>query len=256
VANFYLYADESGKFNRKSEYTSFCGFIAPDLEWWRFGQDWDHCRFSWGVPAVHMAEISDPDRKPDSEWAKVKKAWGITWEDRKRDMLMEFAKVIRMANLVCVGCTVDAEYYEKMPETDYKRGMGDPLYLAFYNLVRNAIDKLDWLHDKNTLSVVIDDDQQSSENYYNLLGQMRKRFSREINERISGLAFGNDVAFPGLQAADMIAYESRNLIRARKADKTTPPSQIYALMTKNGLHQPTLYTPEFLDLINKDNEKI
>jgi hypothetical protein len=76
VANFYLYADESGKFNRKSEYTSFCGFIAPDLEWWRFGQDWDHCRFSWGVPAVHMAEISDPDRKPDSEWAKVKKALG------------------------------------------------------------------------------------------------------------------------------------------------------------------------------------
>jgi hypothetical protein len=54
--------------------------------------------------------------------------------------------------------------------------------------------------------VVIDDDQQSSENYYNILGSVRKQFPKEVNDRIAELGFGNDVAYPGLQAADMIAY--------------------------------------------------
>jgi hypothetical protein len=252
---FYLYADESGKF-KKSEITSFCGFVAPDLEWWRFAQEWDSCRFTWGVPAIHMAHITDPDRDESGEWGKVKKAWGNTWELRKKDMLLAFARVIRGANLVCVGNSVDAVHYEKMPETDYKRDMRDPLYLSFYNMVRNAIDKLDCLHTSHTLSVVIDDDQQSSENYYNLLGAMRKQFPKDVSDRISELAFGNDVAYPGLQAADMIAYESRGLMILRKQNPTTPPSPIYALMTKDGLHQPTMFTPEFLDILNKDKDHV
>ncbi len=143
-----------------------------------------------------------------------------------------------------------------MPETDYKRNMRDPLYLSFYNMIRNAIDKLDALHTMHTLSVVIDDDQQSSENYYSLLSAMRQAFPREISDRISELAFANDVAYPGLQAADMISYESRNLMIMKKHDPTAAPTKIYALMTKNGLHQPTLFTPEFLDILNKDKDYV
>lgn len=251
---FYLYADESGKFNRKSEYTSFCGFVAPDLEWWRFGQEWEACRFGWEVPAVHMADIAHPENS--EAWLKVKQRWGNTWDKRKDDMLMSFGKLVYTANLVCVGSTIDAAHYEKMPDTDYKRDMKDPLYLAFYNLVRNAIDKLDNLHTEHTLSVVIDDDQQSSENYYNLLGAMRKQFPKEVSERISALGFGNDVAYPGLQAADMLAYESRRLMVERKKDPNAPPSSLYGTLTKLGLHQPTLYTPFFLDILNKDKDRV
>jgi hypothetical protein len=255
---FCLYADESGKLG-KSEYTSFCGFVAPDVEWWRFSQEWDHCRFSWGsVPAIHMAHITDPERDASGAWAKVKQKWGVTWEERKNDMLLAFAKVIRGSNLVCVGNTVDAAHYENMAETDYKREMRDPLYLSFYNMVRDAIDHLDGLHTAHTLSVVIDDDQQSAENYYNILGSMRKQFPTEVSKRISELGFGNDVAYPGLQAADMIAYESRGLMIKRKqsGNPRERPSQLYALMTREGLHQPTMYDPYFLDILNKDKDRV
>lgn len=250
VANFYLYADESGKM-QKSEYTSFCGFVAYDLEWWRFYQEWESCRFSWEVPAIHMAYIHDPTRDKSGAWGKVKDRWGNTWEHRKQDMLQAFARVIRTSNLVCVGSTIDSEHFVKMPDKPYKQAMGnDPLYLAFYNLVRNAIDKMDNVQGHHTLSVIIDDDQQSAHNYYDLLGSMRKQFPKDVSERISELGFANDVAFPGLQAADMIAYESRSLMIAKKQDPDTEPSLIYALMTKEGLHQPTLYTPYFLDMLN------
>src|SRR5438105_6176250 len=100
---FYLYADESGKFNRQAEYTSFCGFVAPDTEWWRFGTEWDACRFAWDVPAIHMAHSTDPERDKSGAWAAVKQKWGNTWEQRKKDMLLGFARVIRGSNLVCVG---------------------------------------------------------------------------------------------------------------------------------------------------------
>jgi len=105
---------------------------------------------------------------------------------------------------------------------------------------------------------VIYDDQQSAENYYNLLGGMRKEFPEAVSKRISELGFGNDVAYPGLQAADMIAYESRALMieRKRTGNPKAPSSMIYALMTREGLHQPTLYDPYFLDILNKDKDRV
>ena len=82
---------------------------------------------------------------------------------------------------------------------------------------------------------------------------MRKQFPKEVNDRISQLAFANDVAYPGLQAADMIAYESRGLmILKRQHPATATPTVMYGLMTNFGLNEPTLYTPEFLDILNKD----
>ncbi len=253
---FYLYADESGKFNRKSEYVSFCGFVGQDLEWWRIGQEWDNCRLAYSVPAIHMSYISDPDRDPSGQWAEVKRKWGASWDRRKQEMLIDFARIIQQAHVACVGCTVDAAHYGTMQETDYKRSMHNPLYLAFYNLVRNALDKLDWLPGGQLMSVIIDDDQESSENYYNLLAAMRKQFPAEVHKRIAALSFANDVAFPAIQAADMIAYESRTLMLARKLDSNIPPSSVYVLMTKNGLHEPTRYTPEFLDILNKDKDRV
>jgi hypothetical protein len=251
---FYLYADESGKFNRKSEYTSFCGYVTSELEWWRFGVEWEACRHKWQVPAVHMADIAHPENC--EAWAAIKSKWGKTWDKRKEDMLRSFGRIVLQSNAVAVGSTVDSAYYEKMPETDYKRDMHDPLYLAFYNLVRNALDTLDNTSTCHTLSVIVDDDQQSAENYYNLLGGMRKQFPIEVNSRISQLAFGNDVAYAGLQAADMLAYESRRLMVERKKDSAIAPSDLYVALTLQGLHQPTFYDPHFLDILNKDKDHV
>ena len=43
MADFYLYADESGKL-QSAPYTSFCGFVTHHTEWQRFSQAWENCR--------------------------------------------------------------------------------------------------------------------------------------------------------------------------------------------------------------------
>src|SRR6266567_930783 len=243
---FYLYADESGKL-KQSPYTSFCGFVASDLEWWRFAQEWESCQISFGVPALHMSYIQYPDRDKSGRWAEIRRKWGNGWEARKQDMFKAFARVIYGSNLVCAGATIDSDYFLKMTDPRVRERMRDPLYMAFYSLVRSAIEKIDCAGKRHFLSVVIDDDREQSENYYSVLSSMRKNFPKEIDERISEIGFANDVAYPGIQAADLIAYESRDLMIKRKNDPTVAISELYGVLTKGGLHQPMLYGSKDLD---------
>lgn len=252
MANFYLYVDESGKLNSKSEYTSFCGFISHQSEWWRFSQEWDNHRHAWGCPPIHMALIGHPEWDKSGQWQAYKTKLGTTWDIRREQILVDFSDLIRLSTLVCVGTVVDADHYRAMPDSDYKREMKDPLFLAFYNVVRNALDTIDTVHPNRTdaLAVIVDDDQQNSLDCYTLLNQMRSQFPDAIGKRVDMMAFGNDKAYAGLQAADMIAYEARVRMIAKKQDPKSGPTRLYAAMTRDGLHQPTLYTPEFLDILN------
>jgi len=248
VAEFYLYTDESGKL-QSSDYTSFCGYVAHTSEWQRLARVWTDSRFKWGIPPIHMAEIMHPDRRPGGDWAKKKAEWGALWEEKRDAMLEEFADIIRYSHAVCVGNVVDAAHFKKMPDSPFKKVMDNPIYLSFYNTIRDSLDKIDRaMSSEHNLSVVMDDDEEFAMKCYQYLNQVRKAFPHEVGKRIDAICFGNDKAYPGIQAADMVAYESRSFMVARQKDKDLVPSGLYALLTRGGMHQPTLYTAEFLDL--------
>jgi hypothetical protein len=55
MATFYIYVDDSGKFdNERCEYTSLCGYLAHVLEWGRVLQEWRNCLLRFQVPYIHM----------------------------------------------------------------------------------------------------------------------------------------------------------------------------------------------------------
>ena len=244
MATFHIYLDDSGKFaNPKNRYTAMCGYVAHGSEWNRFGQEWMNCRHVWQVPPIHMSSILYPDRDP--AWQAIKDAWGMTWEGKRDQMLKEFAGIVMRCNIVCVGAVIDAEHYRSLPRDKFTSAH-TPVSFAFQHSVIKAIQKIEVTDQHSPISIVIDDDREDSMRCYELLGTLRNLVPK-VKDRIDGICFVNDRSYPAVQAADMIAYESRIRMEAKAHDPSSPASDIYQMLTRWGIHQPSLYTSESLD---------
>jgi hypothetical protein len=253
VATFHIYGDESGKLKAKSDYTSFCGYVAHLSEWERFGMEWNNCRFRWQVPPIHMARIMSPDRK-DDEWRKVKEEWGDSWESKRDLMLGDFAATIHGAQIACVGAVVDTAHFRMLAAKDplFLQLHKDPIHMAFHTFVMQGIEKTEIIDKHSPIGIVIDEDPEFSMACYEQLNSIRRLFPK-VKERVHAVSFVNDVTYPGIQAADMISYESRRLMvdRANKPDDS--PSKMYLALTLHLTHQPHFYTPAILDSLQASN---
>jgi hypothetical protein len=244
MAAFHIYLDDSGKFgNPKNRYTAMCGYVAHQSEWNRFSQEWMNCRHVWQVPPVHMSPIMYPDRDP--AWQKVKDDWGTNWESKRNVMVKQFAEIVVRCNIVCVGAVIDAEHYRSLPRDKFTEAH-TPVSFAFQHALIKAVMATEVTDKHSPISVIIDDDREDSMRCYELLGTLRNLVPK-IKERVDGICFVNDRSYPAVQAADMIACESRLLMEARANDSTKEASDVYLLLTRWGIHQPSLYTPDSLD---------
>lgn len=252
MAVFYIYCDQSGKFVR-DDYISFCGYVGHASEWERFALEWNNCRMRWGVPAVHMARIMFPDRK-DDEWLKIKNARGKDW-DKWRDLVLgDFAATIRSAQIVAVGAIVDSKHFNALADSEFKREAKDPLFLALHTVIMRGIEVTEVIDRHSPIGLVIDDDHENSIECYRRLNKLKEHpdpMFRKVKDRVHAMSFANDVSFPGLQAADMLAYESRRFMVERITNPAAEPSDLYLSLTLLLTHQPKLYTPEILDELER-----
>jgi hypothetical protein len=244
MATFSVYMDDSGKFaNPKNRYTTICGYVAHVSEWGRFHQEWMNCRFQWQVPPIHMSAIMYPDR--DAAWQKVKDEWGATWEAKRERMLLEFGGIIVRSAVNCVGAVVDAEHYRSMPKSKFTDTL-NPLSFSFQWCIIDALNMTKIVDENARMNVVIDDDRESSLHCYEILHRLKEGFP-DVKKRVDGVAFVDDQSYSGVQAADMIAYESRQLMEAKSKDAGAESSELFKSLTRWGIHQPRLFTAAVLD---------
>jgi len=189
----------------------------------------------------------------DQEWKAIKDLWGASWEDKRNDMLAEFAELVRRANMACIGAVVDAAHFRSLPDSPFKDKYKDSLSLAFHQLVLRGIEKTEVIDKHSPIDLIIDDDRDSSLRCHEMLNILKLAFPK-VKERISSISFVNDRAYPGIQAADMIAYESRRLMVNRVTDPLAKKSSLYASLTFWLNHQPKFCTPAFLDTLQSSAE--
>jgi hypothetical protein len=258
MAVFHVYVDESGKLASKSEFTSLCGFIAHSAEWERFGELWNGCRMAWQVPPIHMAQIFRPDTtlpKKSDRWAKIREDWGPEWEERRDAMLKDLTTLIGGTGLVAVGAVVDADKYRQLHASEAVLEKTDINVFSMHTIAMRSIEKVLNVDRHGTLSIVIDDDPEHVGGFYRAVDGLRNHPETSVfghvADRIHGVCFCNDESFPGIQAADMLAYVSRDYAVKRKGDPSTLPSALFQRMTRNGMHQPSMFTADVLEQVVK-----
>jgi hypothetical protein len=246
-AAFVICGDESGKLGKNTDFTSFCGYIAHISEWQRLDLEWNNARLRFQCPPIHMSRIMAPDQK-DDEWKATKNKWGMDWEARRDLMLQDFAKTVLAAQVICIGAVVDAAHFRHLCDIDpkFKARFKDPIYMAFHTFVMRGIEKTEIIDKCSPITLFLDDDKQFAMGCYDYIWQLKSDFPK-ARERVHGVAFVNDASYPGVQAADMIAYESRRLMVERKAKPDTPMSDRYMDLTLYAIHQPHYYNAAVLD---------
>jgi len=261
---FRIYGDESGKGrNPNADRTSFCGYLGDGPIWEAFSVHWRNCCLKWGVPPIHMARINNPDEK-DDEWRDLKQKWGEKrWNKLIPLILQEFGEIIRESRIVCVGAVVDAKHFRELASKDklFKKAYKDPIHMAFHTFITSAIDKVEVIDTASPIGIVVDNDEEFAMACYKQLESMKSladnphpfqsRFVR-IKQRIHSMCFVDDRWFPGVQAADMIAYEARRIM----VERITNPdaiSDLFSDLTFMGLHQPGFYDAKVLDQLAATN---
>ncbi len=254
MALFHIYVDESGKLQQKTDYTCLCGYLADGATWETFSAQWHRVQMRWDVPPLHMAKVMkvpgpDTAYKPDG-WDTVRSRWGNRWEDIRNEMLLEFASIISSLAVVAIGAIVDAVAYRTLRSESSPITEQDPNVFAFHQVIMDGLAKIKRVQPLGTLSIIVDDDPEYAWGYYDLAKGLRNHPSKEVfscvRERLHGLCFGDDKAYPGLQAADMLAWASRRYMIDKKQDEDHLPSELLRMLTFGGLHQPVVYKEDVL----------
>lgn len=269
IIMFLIFGDESGKLHQ-GHYTSFCGYVAHVSTWNAFSDMWNRCRFRWQVPPIHMARIMYPDRK-DDEWKKIKEQWGQSWEDKRDVMLSELATIVKGSGAICVGGIVDAAHFRKVADSDpaFRVICKDPIYFSFQSLLMRGIDKTEVIDSHSSIGLVIDDDEEFAMEVYRQFNvikkeldpQLRRRYDestlaklKRVKDRVQTISFADDASHPGLQAADMIAYETRRMMVERITNPEAT-SELYEQLTFFRTNQPKFYRPVDIDALQATIKK-
>jgi hypothetical protein len=115
---------------------------------------------------------------------------------------------------------VDVKAFASLNDSQRKSLGGTPQYLAFKRVIGELVEYYKGRDEQ--LSVICDDDQQCSPQYYRILNELRHQ-SRPFRKTIVSLCFADDKHFSPLQASDMIAYLVRTEAERRfhqKEDRT------------------------------------
>jgi Protein of unknown function (DUF3800) len=258
-----IYGDESGKMNSNADRISFCGYVADGQIWEAFSINWTACRFKWGLPPIHMARITRPEGKVD-DWRSLKEKWGeAKWNKVMPIIIQELGEIIRESRIVCVGAVVDSQHFRKLAATDklFKKAYKDPIHMAFHFFIMRAIDAIEVVDKSSPIGVVVDNDKEFAMACYKQLESLKhmadypnpfqSRFIR-VKQRIHSMCFVDDASFPGIQAADMIAYEARRIMVERMTNPEAT-SETYSDLTFMGINQPGFYNEKVLDELQATN---
>ena len=245
MAHVHMFCDESGK-GHSSDFVTFCGYLGNNDQWQSFASKWSALRVALRVPPIHMGAILHADEHP--QWSVVKKRWGDEWDARREDMLKRFSQLIYDEKLLCVGAIVDCHAFKTaaIPKLRAKLD-NDPHYLAFQWTITTSIRNVEWGDSDALLGLLIDDDYDKAVHCYGLLHALKKDLP-EVKKRISGICFCNDEKYPGIQAADIIAHESRRLFTGEEAH----PSERFLRLTWDGQHQPHKFDEKSLLTVEQE----
>jgi hypothetical protein len=196
-------ADESGfgGEGKQDNFFSMCAYVGHHDEWSKLSDRWRKVLKKHNAPYLHMREFAH----------RVESFKGWT-EAQRRGLLGELLMVIQAAEMYAVGAVLRVADFETLPE-EAKAGLIGPYMVCFQELVFGLGlessfifpgDKVDFVYSRQ--------DEFSSK--MRSLWQFSKSY-RSYGTSLGVLDFQEMKDVPGLQAADLLAYELRHLYHRR-----------------------------------------
>jgi hypothetical protein len=136
--------------------------------------------------------------------------------------------------------------------SDFRERLTNPHYLGFEQVVREVVGLSNVSGQQHTIGLIVDDEQEYSIECYRLLAKLKLK-NPDMRNRVTSLCFANDISYPPLQAADLLAYVTRQELIARSLEPGRAPGALYCALTINHRRtQPVFFDAKSLDGIAED----
>jgi len=250
MAQVYIYGDESGKFE-VSDYVSMCGYVGRREDWQVFSDRWVCELTRLELPPIHMSQLFSPSPNPKKKWRQIMDRFTEDdWPGERERIADHFAELVSRSSIYAVGAVVDSRHFRSLPDSDFKTFYKDPVFFGLYNLLMSGIRRIEPLSHGGFVGFVVDDDATKACEFYRRFDELRQMphdLCRQIATRVTAITFARDEAFPGVQAADMLAFEACKLMRARQVDPTAESSARYEMLTHGNRRWPMIFDSKKLD---------
>ena len=202
------YFDDSGKESDASHrFVVIAGYMAGGPgPWDRFSQYWRHLLIKHELPYIHMREVLG--------FAK-KRGWDA---QKLNGVLREFIGAIKDADLIGFGIGVDANEWRALPKSQ-RKVFGNAQEFCCSRIFRRIVDRLtESGFPDELLSITFDRDWEFARQRLNVVEHVA-RFAPPIRKNLAQLSFANSAVFYPLQAADLLAWETRRELVNRLESK-------------------------------------
>ena len=196
----HIYCDESGK-HKQQGVTSFAALCVRIEALTDFDSRWNGLLRQYSLDELHMVKVSRLSQKFGSRF-KAKQSYG-----ERVELLKPFADCITDLMETGMVSIWDTEGFESIPDKQRKAlaDVRNPYHLAFISGLQMIAR---YGHADDKIIMVCDDDEQTAWDCYAMYRGLRKS-SLHVQKKLKSLSFADSATFPALQAADMIAYLSR-----------------------------------------------
>lgn len=189
------YFDDSGT-HGPSKVVVWAGFIAPEARWLMLDQGWRAILAREGLNDFHMADCTAREKE---------------FERRNRadcdKIIHDLREVIMAAELFGIGTAVPKDDWDEVvAENPLGPNMGTAEEFAFSACFYHALNSAQDFKPETDVSLVFDDRDHVTVPMSRIISHYKKQASKSPN--LVGVSFQKCDRFAGLQAADMLAWET------------------------------------------------
>jgi hypothetical protein len=213
--------DESGKF-RDRDVVCFGGVASYAEDLTSFGEEWSRLLVRNGLKSLSAKDALNFKRPLgiiNNDTSKAKRALA----------LLPFVHCIRKHLLAVTAVTISVPGFKKSPSHVFQFFGNDPIYVAF---TRAILHVLDFTPDRDKVSFICDDDEQSAVSFFRLYRRLKNVWP-DAKKKLMGISFVDDQVLFALQAADLVAALARLEAGRRWFKIKHPYPSLFKELTKN-----------------------
>lgn len=209
----HLFLDDSGKESSpRMPWVCMAGYLADYEPYVGLLGKWRQLTLRHGIAALHMKDLI-PLTGPYK---------GLGWDETKRDeVICDFISVINETRMFGVGVAVEMAAWQRVKAQFPMPGWRSVHLFCVERIMQRVITQLHAVGVDDTLNLIFDTDPEFGRDRFNLFCAMMANDKR-ASRRLASISFAHPEYYPGLQAADLLAWETRkNLMQEREGYPST-----------------------------------
>jgi hypothetical protein len=206
------YFDDSGKESTPNgDFVCMAGYMADSNFWELFASSWRQKLLKYGITGIHMKELIPLQGEYKT----------LGWDVPKRNAaLAEFIRVIKTVDLIGFGIGVDARAWRELRKL--RSDLPDVQAFCFARIMRLVIETVKRAAVRDFVAVHFDPDPEFGAARLRLFDALWRR-DPEARYYLASLTFADTIIFSPLQAADLLAWETRKeLVQKAGGFESTP----------------------------------